>query len=120
MNRYLPIGNTTTENMLSGNTFDLVYQTITPNSEQNCFAANTFTTSLPASIETLMPCGGSSTLSSGSQITLPVAPDGPAYKDVAIPGPQKTMASPRTAPPRPMIGPPPYPVLSSLEAPDAP
>lgn len=119
MNQYVPIGNSITNNILVDNTFDLVYQTKTADSQQNCFERNTFTTSSPPDIEALMKCGATHTLTSPVQIALPPAPDGPNYKDVVKPGPQQNMTSPRTAPARPMTTEPTYPSLESILVPDA-
>jgi hypothetical protein len=118
MNRYLPIGNTIRDNVLENNTVDLVFQTAAADTQQNCFAANTFVVSSPINIEQVMPCGASSSLSTAVQIPLPAAPDGPSYKEVVRPSPQPNMLSPRTAPPRPMVGEPTYPTLSSLSVPN--
>jgi hypothetical protein len=118
LNRYLPIGNTISNNVLSDNTFDLVYQTATPDAQQNCFEKNSYTTSSPSDIEVVMTCTSTASLLSASQITLPPAPDGPNYKDVVKPGPQPNMQSPRTAPARPMTTAPTYPTLAALVVPN--
>jgi hypothetical protein len=76
MNKYLPIGNTISENTLSDNAIDLAYQTDTPNAYQNCFEKNTYSTSIPSDIDTVMTCSGTASLAGAIQIALPPAPDG--------------------------------------------
>lgn len=45
-------------NLLANNGVDLVAQLLGASPRTNCFAANTFATSDPANIESLLPCGG--------------------------------------------------------------
>jgi len=74
----------------------------------NCFAGNTFSSSLPAAIETVMPCDGQPSsdgdarVSADLAIPVPVALDQqgerPRYQDMPVPEPQPTMPDPATAP----------------------
>jgi hypothetical protein len=92
LNRFLPLNNNVEDNVLSGNTVDLGYgPTGTKEAGGNCFAGNTFATSIPADIEQTMPCGAASTLTAFAPFDSPPAPDGPDYRAIPAPPPQPTM-----------------------------
>ena len=92
LDAFTPDGNRVIDNRVSENGTDLVYApTGTTAADGNCFAGNTFGTSLPASIESLMPCDGVATLSSIPELRTPVAPPGVDYHLIPAPGPQATM-----------------------------
>src|SRR5262249_15024356 len=75
----------------------------------NCFAGNTFTTSLPANVETLLPCGQppspayATDLGRFASLLLSKKPGANDFRTVALPPiPQLAgMPNPLTAPARP-------------------
>lgn len=92
LGRYQPNGNRVEGNMSRGNGVDLVYApTGLPDAAGNCFAGNTFATSLPRRIERALPCDGPSAL---RRIPLPPrtpVPPGIDYLDVPAPPDQPQM-----------------------------
>jgi hypothetical protein len=94
-------------------------------SSGNCFAGNTFTSSAPENLETLLPCEGKSTgdFSKGALdltvlIARKTAPSGD-YKIQPIPPAQPNMSSPETAPAVP-AGAPPKIDVDAIKVPPAP
>jgi hypothetical protein len=92
LGRYQPSGNRVEGNVAEGNGVDLVFAPVgTKDTAGNCFAGNTFGTSLPKRIEQLLPCG---TPARAFRIPRPPrtpAPPGIDYLDVAPPPAQPTM-----------------------------
>ena len=77
LGRYQPNGNRIDGNVAKGNGVDLVFApTGTTDVAGNCFAGNTFTTSLPRRIEQALPCAGASTLRRFPSPPRTPAPDG--------------------------------------------
>jgi hypothetical protein len=123
---FKPEGNQVRDNELSDNMADLVYLTVDFASEAfgNCFAGNTFTSSVPEQIETELPCEGEP--GSGwdlSVILSRVTPSPPQvdWRTVAPPGPQPNMPDAASAPARPALAtvlPPPVD-LAAVTAPTA-
>jgi len=97
-------GNRVAGNVLRDHGFDLVAQAKTP----GCFAANSFTSSDPASIERVYPCTGKPTAPKQPQGYRPPAPP-PTVDYTTIPAPprQANMPSAATAPARPATDMPP-------------
>lgn len=92
LDAYEPDNNRIVGNVVTGNGVDLAYvPTGASDAAGNCFAGNTFGSSLPASIETLMPCAGASTLTAVPTFSSPPAPPGVDYRKIPAPGPQPTM-----------------------------
>ena len=92
LNEYLPLNNTVEGNVLSGNGVDLGYgPTGTSEAGGNCFVGNTYVTSVPADIETVMACDRPSTLTKVLPFTAPPAPKGPDYRTIAAPPAQTNM-----------------------------
>jgi Periplasmic copper-binding protein (NosD) len=92
MNEYLPENNRIEGNVLAENAVDLLYaRDGAPDAAGNCFTGNTFATSIPENIETLLPCDAISTLAEIPKFTAPPGGDGPDYRDIPAPGPQTTM-----------------------------
>jgi hypothetical protein len=92
MKNYLPTNNRIEENMLSNNGLDLLYAPSgAVDSGKNCFAGNTFGTSLPEKIETVMACTQESALTQIPVYSLPTTTRGPDYRTIPAPGPQKSM-----------------------------
>lgn len=99
LNQFAPEGNTVDGNVLADNGVDLLYDP--PDRAtmgDNCFTGNTFTSSLPATIEQVMPCGGPAGTFDGGRFTPRPAPPGIDYRDVAAPADQPTMPDAATAP----------------------
>jgi len=116
LNVFNPIDNEISKNVLTNNAVDLVYINKDGNARGNCFSQNSFTSSRPQKIESLMACGKAVNVPAESY-PLPTAPPGPSYRDVIPPKNQPTMANPRTAAWSPIIGEPTYPVLDSIKVP---
>ena len=92
LDAFTPSGNRIVDNLVTGNGADLVYApTGASSADGNCFAGNRFGTSLPASIESAMPCNGTSTISSVPELRTPAAPPGVDYHTIPAPAPQPTM-----------------------------
>lgn len=93
LNEFEPSDNRVEGNVLADNAIDLLYAPSAgaTNALRNCFAGNTFITSLPEAIETVMPCDGASSL--GAPPTPPTvsAPDGIDYRTLPAPPAQVTM-----------------------------
>jgi hypothetical protein len=89
---YQPEGNRIEGNVLSGNAIDLAYAVQgARDGAGNCFIGNSFTTSIPESIETLLRCDASP-----APFAMPSAlnlfdPPGVDFRTIAAPGPQPTM-----------------------------
>jgi plastocyanin len=93
--------------------------------DANCFAGNTFTSSAPSGIETLLPCGAPATADPASApggldvatfLDVGKNPPGTPYKQTPIPPKQPNMAKAKTARAR-TAGAPVIPTLESLEVP---
>lgn len=92
MNEFIPTGNRIEGNVSTGNGVDLLYApTRALDAGKNCFAGNTFVTSLPVAIETSMSCDGAS-LTSVPVFISPSAPAGGDYRSTPAPPPQEAMA----------------------------
>jgi plastocyanin len=110
---YAVAGNRVVGNDVEGSALaDLAAILATP-ADDNCFAANRFTTSAPADIETLMPCVGAGTgdatagaLDLRSFLDTSGNPPGRNYKQTPVPGRMANMRRPATAPARPAGKPP--------------
>lgn len=109
-----PIENTVEGNDVSGSevadlavgTVDLTGSGQTTDTLRNCFSANVFTTSQPASLEQLAPCSGEPTATDWTASPLdliglmgsPAAkPTADSYKTTPEPGPQENMPNASTA-----------------------
>jgi hypothetical protein len=92
LDAFTPEGNRIVGNLVTGNGTDLIYAPSgTSAADGNCFAGNSFSTSLPTGIESTMPCDGTSTLSSVPLLRTPIAPPGVDYRLLPAPIPQPTM-----------------------------
>jgi hypothetical protein len=106
-------GNRVVENTVRGSrNADLAAVLVAPDAG-NCFADNTFGTSAPTDIETLMPCEGVGTgdpaagaLSPDLFLDVSKNPKGRRYRDTPVPRRQRNMPRARTAPARPAGAPP--------------
>ena len=121
LKEYLPKGNRVEGNVLSGNATDLVYASSgASDGGTNCFAGNTFTTSRPDGIESLLACGAPPGPLPPSTFASPNAPKGVSYRDMPAPPSQPGMADPLTAPARPAVGITPAVDLAAITVPAAP
>jgi Periplasmic copper-binding protein (NosD) len=94
-----PENNRVEGNQLSDNGVDLHYDVPESGTAAgNCFTANTFTTSMPVSIETAMACPGGNATVKGTPLRLPNPPPNVPYKTLPAPGPQPSMPDAATAP----------------------
>jgi hypothetical protein len=92
LGRYQPNGNRVEGNVTRGNGVDLVFApTGTTDTAGNCFAGNTFATSLPRRIEQVLPCEKPSTLKRFPTPPRTPAPPGVDYLDVPVPPDQPQM-----------------------------
>jgi Right handed beta helix region len=119
---FLPLGNRVEGNVLENNGTDLAFFASSGAelaSAGNCFSGNTFTSSLPASIEQALPCGEGG---QASIVASPVGLDKPApapfdYRKIPLPATQPTMPNALTAPVKPAVATIPTIDLSSLKVP---
>jgi hypothetical protein len=97
---YEPSRNTVQGNVLDGNGVDLAYLPAegTRTTKGNCFAGNTFVSSVPADIETALPCPGTDVAAPAGTFALPEPPPAVDYRAIPPPGPQPTMPDAATAP----------------------
>jgi ribosomal protein S6E (S10) len=96
---YSPRHDVVSGNALSANHVDLVYLSGVGGAAAtngNCFTGNTFSSSAPSQIETVMACGHSATVT--SSFTGVASPSGVNYVTIAPPAPQPGMAAAATAP----------------------
>jgi len=123
-----PIDNTVSGNDVSGSgVADIGVGTIDPfgtgettDTLGNCFAGNVFTSTAPANLETLAPCGATGAGSwdagaldlAGIFLNTPEKPNADAYKTTPEPPAQPSMPDALTAPPARFTG----PVLPDLDA----
>jgi parallel beta-helix repeat protein len=114
--QFLAENNRVETNTLSTNGTDLVYATSDGAARGNCFAANTFTTSNPSTIEQALPCTGTASGGNGS-IPPGTPPPQVDYRTMPAPGPQPTMPDATTAAVNPPKGPPKYPSLDDAKVP---
>lgn len=89
MGAYLPKDNEVTKNVLEGNSTDLAYYSASAASPLdlagNCFAENTFASSLPKSIDVAMTCPAvTGSIASGALSVRP-APPNADYRNVPLP-----------------------------------
>ena len=119
MNAFRPENNAVKENVLSDNGIDLVYIGVDPDGDGNCFEGNEFAKSAPDEIEAVLGCSASSGMLGPSDVEREKAPRGPDYRDVAAPPRQTTMPDAATLPRTPADAAPAYPVLDSIQVPDA-
>ncbi len=115
--------NTVKENVISGSEYDLAYVGLpaedgTYPSDGNCFADNTFETSLPLNIETAFPCEGPST--NTEDIAFPNMGEFESvdYKTMPVPEEQPSMPDADTAEGVP-AGPPPSIDIDNIGVPSA-
>lgn len=91
-NRYLPENNIIEDNVVSGNGLDLVYSPGASRSTLgNCFARNTFRSSSPADIESVLVCGAGSTKIQEPELLEPASPPTVDYRRIPRPSIQPTM-----------------------------
>lgn len=119
---YVPERNTVEGNVLDDNGVDLL---LLPDPTQltssaNCFSGNTFTTSLPAGIETLLPCPGVDTPVDAVEFEQEPPPPGVDYRDIPAPPDQPSMPDAATAPWASASATPPAIDLDTITVPDAP
>ena len=92
LNEFAPSGNRIEGNVLRDNGVDLAYVAAAGvGAAENCFAANTFTISVPVDVERILPCGSSSAFRGPSALTAIPAPPGVDYRSMPAPPPQPTM-----------------------------
>ena len=106
LNAYQPTGNVVSDNLLAENGTDLVYAfnagTTTLEAKGNCFARNRFATSLPAKIETVLPCGASTGSVTSGAMRLQAEPPDVDYRTIPFPTSQPTMSDAQSFPPTPV------------------
>lgn len=100
---FAPENNRIEGNVLESNGIDLHFDVPTlgagaGTAAGNCFTNNTFTTSMPAAIESTMPCPGGTGPVSGTPFRGRAAPPNVNYKTLAVPSPQPNMPNAATTP----------------------
>lgn len=97
--------NTVEGNVLRDNGIDLEFVSPVGRNEGNCFAGNTFVTSLPDEIENLLGCEGPTESVEPSPTSQRIAPPpGVDHTTLPEPPPQPSMPNAATAPARPATG----------------
>jgi hypothetical protein len=93
LNDFEPSDNRVEGNVLNGNAIDLLYAPSAgaTGAMRNCFLGNTFSASLPESIEVVMPCDGTSSLAVVPRVPAVTPPDGVDYRTLPAPPAQPTM-----------------------------
>ena len=118
LDEFSPENNVVRDNEVTGNAVDLAFDTPDGAVLGNCFAANQFADSVPADIETVLPCGtdGPATLPGPVAVPTPPSPTAPDYRTLPAPPPQPSMPTPPTAPPTP-VGAPVIPDVNAIASP---
>ena len=118
---YEPERNRVQGNVLDGNEVDLAYLPApgTRSTRANCFGGNTFATSVPDAIETVMSCPGIEAPIEPVTYDLPIAPPGVDYRTIVAPAPQPTMPNAASAPATAASSTPPAVDLEEIVVPDA-
>jgi len=120
MGTFEPTGNTIRGNVLRGNRFDLVLRLRDARPGSNCFAQNSFATSDPVGIESLLPCEGTrQSWTDGGYMPLK-GPPGIGVRDIPLPSAQPSMPDAATAPARTAMGTPVFPDPDSIAVPERP
>lgn len=89
---YQPDNNRIIGNVATDNGVDLAYAPAgAKDGAGNCFSDNSYSTSVPAAIESVLPCDGSSSLASVPALAPRVAPGPVDYRKIEAPSPQATM-----------------------------
>ena len=117
MGTFEPSGNTIRGNVLTGNRFDLVLRLRDARPGSNCFAQNSFATSDPVGIESLLPCEGTRQAWADGGYTPLVGPPGVDVRDIPLPPAQPSMPDAATARGRPALGTPVFPDPDSIAVP---
>ena len=117
-----PEDNTVQGNVVTDNGVDLAYlpDASVRTTLANCFADNTFTSSVPADIESVMSCPGSDVIVALEAYTLPQPPPGIDYRQVPPPPDQPSMPNAATAPWAAASATPPVVDLDAIQVPAAP
>lgn len=122
LNDFDPIDNRVEGNVLSGNGVDL-YAELRPGEVAtygNCFTGNTFETSLPPSIEQVLPCDADAQPFGPSVISVPDAAPDVDHRTIPLPDPQPSMPGDvETVPDVPAVRPA-FPDLDTITVPEAP
>lgn len=116
---FAPEDNVVRDNEVTGNAVDLGFDTPDGALLGNCFVANVYATSLPADIESVMPCGQSGAASQvidAVRVPTPTAPPAPDYRTLPAPPPQPSMPTSPSGLPLP-AGPPMIPDVARLTRP---
>ena len=94
LDSFAPENNRVEANSLDSNQVDLAYFFSDPTTAPigNCFVGNTFSRSVPETIEKLFPCEGSGAKPAGVP-RFATAPKGPDYRTIAAPAPQPNMTN---------------------------
>lgn len=91
-NGFSPANNRIESNTSENNAHDLMYLVSGDNTGNgNCFTDNTFGSSVPADIETLLPCTGSPSALQSSSAQQPLAPPDIDYRQIPAPPAQPSM-----------------------------
>jgi hypothetical protein len=117
MGTFEPSGNSIRGNVLSENRFDLVLRLRDTRPGSNCFAQNSFATSDPVGIESLLPCEGTRQAWTDGGYTPLTAPPGVDVRDIPLPPAQPSMPDAATERGRPAVGTPVFPDPDSIAVP---
>jgi Periplasmic copper-binding protein (NosD) len=123
LNPFEPENNRVEGNVLTDNAIDLVYapSAAVRDAAGNCFTGNTFESSSPLSIETVLPCGSPATVSYPVPAPeLAAAPDGVDYRTMRAPDPQPSMPDAATAPAASLPAQPVFPDVAAITVPPPP
>jgi hypothetical protein len=119
LNEFAPMQNRVEGNVVSDNAVDLYVEIGGDDlaTYGNCFVGNEFTSSLPESIEALLPCDGEAGEVVASRLD-PVSPPPPVdHRRISLPDPQPLMPGDTSVPPDGPAGAPPIPDLDAITVP---
>lgn len=114
---YLPLDNRIEGNVLGDNGTDLVYAPDGADGGGNCFVGNTFATSVPEGIESLLPCDEAPSVFEIPAFELAPDPDDVDYRSLPAPPDQPLMPTPSVGAPA-GAGPVPAVDLAAVTVPD--
>ena len=132
LNGYQPVGNEVTDNVLRGNGVDLAYFSSAGSvggagaaaaavlrSRSNCFAGNTFASSMPRDIQKVLGCPGKADASLSASFALQPGAPNVDYRTVKAPPAQPEMPDAAGAPARSATGLSPVVDLAAITVPSA-
>ncbi len=122
LNGFDPIGNRVEGNVLSGNGVDLYFEFGSGDvaTYDNCFSGNTFGTSRPSSIESVLPCDGDAIAFDATELDIADPAPDVDHRTIPLPPAQPSMPGDVMAAPAAPAANPELPDLTAITVPETP